>query len=97
MGTFEWCIPDPNHPGQEICEPIPVKIDPTQLRPDPETLLGPITEELRTDIAVLVAVDQLATSMHDDDLRAYMVKAVEDMTARLASRLPADVALKRTG
>jgi hypothetical protein len=97
MGTFEWCIPDPNNPDQQICEPIPVKIDPTQVRPDPETLLGPITEELRTDIAVLVAVDRLATSMHDDELRAYMARAVDDMTAQLGGKLPAGVALKRTG
>jgi hypothetical protein len=97
VGSLQWCIPDPNDPDGQICEDIPVLIDPPKMGPDPKNLLGPITEQLRTDIAVLVAVDQLAESVQDGQMRAYLVDAVDEMTLRLASRLPNGAALKRIG
>lgn len=95
MGNFEFCRPDPDHPGDQICEPIPVLIDPPRLEPDPKDLLGSVTDQLRTDIAVLVGVDQLAATVQDDELRAYLVDTVDEMAARLGSRLPAGAVLKR--
>jgi hypothetical protein len=96
MGNFQWCIPDPDSPGEELCMDIPVKIDPTQVIVDRTILTGSVTEGLRTDVAVLVAVDQLATQVSDDGLRAYLVNAVDEMVAQLGGKLPSGVALKRT-
>jgi hypothetical protein len=97
VGSFQWCIPDPNDPNGQICEDIPVVIDPPKMIPDPKNLLGPITEQVRTDIALLVGVDQLAASVQDDQLRAYLVGTVDEMALRLGSRLPAGTVLKRVG
>jgi hypothetical protein len=97
MGNFQWCIPDPNNPDEQLCVDIPVKIDPTQVIPDPKTLTGPVTEGLRTDVGVLVAVDQLSAQVSDDGLRAYLVNAVEEMAERLGRKLPSGIALKRVG
>lgn len=42
---------------------IPVKIDPIQVIPDLKTLTGPVTEGLRTDVAVLAAVGEMAAQL----------------------------------
>ena len=96
MGNFQWCIPDPSNLDEQLCVDIPVKIDPTQVIVDRTILTGPVTEGFRTDVAVLVAVDQLATQVSDDGMRAYLVNAVEEMAAQLGGKLPLGIALKRT-
>ena len=97
MSNFQWCIPDPNNPDEQLCVDIPVKIDPTQVIVDRTLLTGPVTEGLRTDVAVLVAVDQLATQVSDEGLRAYLVNAVDEMAAQLDDKLPSGIVLKRAG
>jgi hypothetical protein len=95
MGPYLWCIPDPSDPNREICEPILVEIEPPRLIPDPKIGLELVPEELRTDIAVLVAIDRFAAGMQDSQLGVQLAEAVAGMVPQLAEKLPSDLAIKR--
>jgi hypothetical protein len=95
MGPYLWCIRDPSDPNREICEPILVEIEPPRLIPDPKIGLQLVPEELRTDIAVLVAIDRLGAGMQDSQLGVQLAEAVDGMVAQLAEKLPSDLAIKR--
>jgi hypothetical protein len=97
MGSFQWCIVDPNDPDDQICQDIPVLIDPPREIPDPKSLLGEVPDHVRTDIAVLVAVDQLAESVQDEQMRSYLVDAVDELALALSGRLPDGAVLIRIG
>jgi hypothetical protein len=95
LGPYLWCVPDPSDPNREICEEILVEIEPPRLIPDPKIGLKIVPEELRTDIAVLVGIDQLAAGMQDSQLGLQLVEAVDGMVAQLAEKLPSDLVIKR--
>jgi hypothetical protein len=95
MGPYLWCVPDPGDPDREICEEILIEITPPRLIPDPKIGLELVPEELRTDLAVLVAVDRLAAGMQDGQLGVQLTEAVDGMVAQLAERLPSDLVIKR--
>jgi hypothetical protein len=95
MGPYRWCIPDPSDPKNEICEPILVEIEPPRLIPDPKIGLELVPEGLRTDIAVLVAIDRLAAGMQDSQLGVQLAETVDRMVAQLAENLPSELAIKR--
>jgi hypothetical protein len=95
MGPYLWCIPNPSDPNKEICEPILVEIEPPRLIPDPKIGLEHVPEELRTDVAVLVAIDRLAVGMQDRQLGVQLVEAVDGIVAQLAEKLPSDLVIKR--
>jgi hypothetical protein len=96
MGSFQWCVVDPADPDRQICEDIPVLIEPPREIPDPKNLLAEIPDSVRTDIAVLAAVDQLASSVQDEQMRSYLVDAVDEMALGLSRRMPGGAVLKRT-
>jgi hypothetical protein len=97
VGSLQWCVPDPNDPDRQICEDIPVLIEPPRWwQPDPKTILEP-PEEVRTDVAVLVGIDRLAASVQDNQLRARLLDTVDQLAAQVAKKLPSGVALKRAG
>jgi hypothetical protein len=97
MGSLRVCTPDPGDPDHEHCDPIPVLIDPPREIPDPKNLLVEVPDQVRADLAVLVAVDQLASSVQDEQMRSYLVDAVDEMAVGLSGRLPGGAALKRIG
>jgi len=94
MGTFQWCIPDPDNPDRQLCQEIPVLIEPPREIPDPKNLLGTIPDSVRTDLAVLVAVDQLAATVQDEHLRSYLTDVIDTLAVDVSRRTPG-VALRR--
>jgi hypothetical protein len=95
MGNFQWCVPDPENPDRQLCEDIPVLIEPPHEIPDPKNLLGEIPDSVRTDLAILVAVDQLAASVQDEQMRSYLTDAIDQIALGVSTRAPG-VALRRS-
>jgi hypothetical protein len=96
MNAFRICFPDPSDPDHDMCLDIPVLIDPVREIPDPKNLLAEVPEPVRADLAVLVAVDQLAVTVQDDSTRSYLGEVVEELTVRVRARLPDGATLTRT-
>jgi hypothetical protein len=71
--------------------------DPPRKIPDPKGLLGEVPDPVRTDLAVLVAVDQLAASVQDEQMRSYLVDTVDEIAVALSRRLPDGAVLTRIG
>jgi hypothetical protein len=95
MGSFQWCVPDPENPDRQLCEDIPVLIEPPHEIPDPKNLLGEIPDSVRRNLAILVAVDQLAASVQDEQMRSYLTDAIDQMALGVSTRTPG-VALRRS-
>jgi hypothetical protein len=53
--------------------------DPPRKTLDPKGLLGEVPDPVRTDLAVLVALDQLAASVQDEQMRSYLVDTVDEI------------------
>ena len=96
MSALQFCIVDPSDPDHQVCQDIPVLIDPVREVPDPKNLLVAVPEPVRADLAVLVAVDQLAVSVQDEAMRSYLVGVVDELALRLSARLPEGARLTRT-
>lgn len=96
MNSLQICVPDPSDPAHPICQDIPVLIDPVGKIPDPK-ILGELTEPIRTDIGILVAVDQLAARAQDESMRSRLVELVDELLPVLSARLPDGASVTRTG
>lgn len=88
--------PGPADPDRQLCEDIPVLIEPPREVTDPDGVLGKIPDTVRTDLVVLVAVDQLAAGVQDEQMRSYLLDAVDEMALGLSRRMPDGAALKRS-
>jgi hypothetical protein len=95
MDSFHFCVPNPADPDHPICEEIPTLIEPPHQIPDPKNLLGEIPDSLRTDIAVLVAVDQLAAGLQDEQMRSCLVGAIDQAAEGISTRMSGQFALRR--